>query len=130
MARHNCGSVAGRAAKDRERRPVMLSLVARTLGAQELRAHLSAASTNLSMLDTGRPTQIKGNVEYDRYSMWVYDYLNFITYYFKFALKTGVDMESVETLDDLRQPLFIDRFPYTAVHQGYQLFQRGVNWKT
>jgi len=91
---------------------------------------LSLSVPSWSMLDTGLPTQIKGNVEYDRYSMWVYDYLNFITYYFKYALKKGVDMESVETLDDLRQPLLIDRFPYTSVHQSYQLFQRGVKWRT
>ena len=91
---------------------------------------LSLSVPSWSMLDTGRPTQIKGNVEYDRYTMWVYDYLNFITFYFKNALKKGVDMESVETLDDLRQPMLIDRFPYAAVHQSFQLFQRGVRWKT
>jgi hypothetical protein len=91
---------------------------------------LSLSVPSWSMLDTGLPTQIKGNVEYDRYTMWVYDYLNFITFYFKYALKRGVDMESVETLDDLHQPLLIDRFPYAAVYQSYQLFQRGVRWKT
>ncbi len=91
---------------------------------------LSLSVSSWSMLDTGRPTQIKGNAEYDRYTMWVYDYLNFITFYFKNALKKGVDMECVETLDDLQQPLLIDRFPYGAVHQSYQLFQRGVRWKT
>jgi hypothetical protein len=39
-------------------------------------------------------------------------------------------MPGVEVLDDAVIPLLIDRFPYPAVYQGFQLYQRGVRWKT
>src|SRR5690348_7989957 len=39
-------------------------------------------------------------------------------------------MPGVEILDDLGTPLLIDRFPYPATYQSFQLFQRGVRWKT
>src|SRR5687768_16908137 len=39
------------------------------------------------MIDTGQHMQIKGNVEYDRYTMYAYDYLNFFNYQLKFSFK-------------------------------------------
>ena len=38
---------------------------------------MSLSGPSWGQLDTGQHLQIKGNVEYDRYTMWVYDYLNF-----------------------------------------------------
>ena len=82
------------------------------------------------MLDTGQHLQIHGNAEFDRYTYHVYDYLNFFPFYLGYALSHRVDMPGVEVLDDLGIPLLIDRFPYQASYQSFQLYQRGVRWKT
>jgi Type I phosphodiesterase / nucleotide pyrophosphatase len=39
-------------------------------------------------------------------------------------------MPGVEVLDELETPLLIDHFPYQNLYQSFQLYQRGVRWKT
>jgi len=89
---------------------------------------LSLSAPSWSLLDTGRPMEIKGNVEYDRYTLRPYDYLNFVPFYFSAATAGRVDMRGVELLDELGVPLLIDRFPVNERHQSFQLLQRGVRW--
>ncbi len=62
---------------------------------------LSLSAPSWSLLDSGRHLQIRGNVEYDRYTLHPYDYLNFFPFYFGYAgSKTRhVDMPSVELMD-------------------------------
>src|SRR5580693_2643673 len=91
---------------------------------------ISLSAPSWSLLDTGNHLQIRGNAEFDRYTYHVYDYLNFFPFYFGYALSHRVDMPGVEVLDDLGIPLLIDRFPYQATYQSFQLYQRGVRWKT
>ena len=91
---------------------------------------ISLSTPSWSLLDTGRHLQIRGNAEFDRYTYQVDDYLNFFPFYIGYALSRRVDMPGVEVLDTLGIPLLIDRFPYQASYQGFQLFQRGVRWKT
>jgi len=91
---------------------------------------ISLSAPSWSMLDTGKHMQIRGNAEFDRYTYQVYDYLNFFPFYVGYARSQRVDMPVVEVLDDLGIPLLSDRFPYAATYQGFQLFQRGVRWKT
>ncbi len=91
---------------------------------------ISLSAPSWSMLDTGRHTVIRGNVEYDRYTGQVYDYLNFFPFYLSYARSRHVDMPGVEVLDRAGIPLIIDRFEYAQVYQGFQLFQRGVRWRT
>ncbi len=40
------------------------------------------------------------------------------------------DMPGVKVLDDQKIPLLIDHFPYPAIYQSFQLYQRGVRWQT
>jgi hypothetical protein len=82
------------------------------------------------MLDTGQHLQIHGNVEFDRLTLKAYDYLNFFPFYVKYALSRNVDMPGVEVLDDAGVPLLVDSFGFTNRYQGFQLFQRGVRWRT
>jgi Type I phosphodiesterase / nucleotide pyrophosphatase len=89
---------------------------------------ISLSAPSWSLLDTGQHLQIRGNAEYDRYTGAVYDYLNFVPFYLGYAMKHKVDMPGVEVLDDLKIPLLIDHFPYAAVAQGPQLYERGVSW--
>ncbi|MEP6819739.1 MAG: hypothetical protein ABJA18_09415, partial [bacterium] len=42
---------------------------------------MSLSSPSWSLLATGQHLQIKGNVEFDRYTLQTYDYLNFIPFY-------------------------------------------------
>ncbi len=91
---------------------------------------ISLSAPSWSMLDTGRHAVIRGNVEYDRYTGWVYDYLNLFSFYLSYARSRSVDMPGVEVLDRAGIPLLIDRFQYGQVYQGLQLFQRGVRWTT
>ena len=91
---------------------------------------ISLSAPSWSLLDTGQHLRIHGNAEFDRYTYHVYDYLNFFPFYVGYALSRRVDMPGVEVLDDLGVPLLIDRFPYESTYQSFQLFQRGVRWKT
>src|SRR5215510_6040537 len=79
---------------------------------------------------TGWPLVIYGNVEYDRYTMSAYDYLNFFPFYFRYSRSKSVDMPIVETMDRLGIPLLLDRFAVSERYQGIQLFQRELRWAT
>jgi Type I phosphodiesterase / nucleotide pyrophosphatase len=91
---------------------------------------MSLSGPSWSLLDTGQHLQIKGNVEYDRYTLHSYDYLNFIPYYLGSAASRRVDMPGVEVLDELGLPLLVDAYPYDERHNSFQLYQRGNRWTT
>ncbi len=91
---------------------------------------LSLSAPSWSLLDTGRPLEIRGNVEYDRYTLRPYDYLNFVPFYFSAGAGGRVDMRGVELLDEAGVPLLLDRFGIHERHQSFQLLQRGVRWDT
>src|SRR4051812_36967249 len=42
---------------------------------------MSLSGPSWSLLDSGQHLQIKGNVEYDRFALQSYDYLNILPYY-------------------------------------------------
>lgn len=91
---------------------------------------ISLSVPSWQLLDTGQHLQIHGNVEYDRYTQRIYDYLNFFPFYVNYARSKQVDMPGVAVLDSLNMPLLLDRFPYQQRYQGFQLYQRQVRWKT
>ncbi|MBC7930985.1 MAG: hypothetical protein H7Z38_10530, partial [Rubrivivax sp.] len=63
-----------------------------------------------SLLDTGQHLQIKGNVEFDRYTLHSYDYLNFIPFWIANLGGVRVDMPGPELLDEVGVPLLLDAF--------------------
>lgn len=91
---------------------------------------LSLSAPSWSMLDTGQHTIIRGNVEWDRYTGYVYDYLNFFPFYLGYARNRQIDMPGVQVLDRAGIPLVIDRFRYDQIYQSFQLYQRGARWTT
>jgi Type I phosphodiesterase / nucleotide pyrophosphatase len=91
---------------------------------------ISLSTPSWSLLDTGQHLQIHGNAEFDRYTGHVYDYMNFFPFYLGYARSRQVDMPGVEVLDEQKIPLLIDHFPYPAIYQSFQLYQRGVRWET
>ena len=90
---------------------------------------ISLSASSWGTLDTGQHLQIKGNIEYDRFTRHGYDYLYIIPYYFRYLFRTKADMPAVEVLDQLKIPLMCDAFPYERRYTSQQLFQRGNNWE-
>ncbi|HET6893257.1 MAG TPA: alkaline phosphatase family protein, partial [Pyrinomonadaceae bacterium] len=78
-----------------------------------------------SLLETGQHLQIKGNVEFDRYTLHTYDYLNFIPFYMARIGGVRVDMPAVEVLDSVGNPMLTDAFAHNERYVGMSLFQRG-----
>ncbi|HEY1404420.1 MAG TPA: hypothetical protein VGB05_09860, partial [Pyrinomonadaceae bacterium] len=91
---------------------------------------VSLSGPSWSMLDTGQHLQIKGNVEFDRYTLHSYDYLNFIPFWLGTAGNVRVDMPGTELLDELGISLLVDAYPYDERHLSFQLYQRGTRWTT
>jgi type I phosphodiesterase/nucleotide pyrophosphatase len=91
---------------------------------------MSLSAPSWSILDTGQHLQIKGNVEFDRYTLHTYDYLNFIPFYLKSAAGQRIDMPGTEVLDSLGLPLLFDAFAHEERYIGFQLYQRGMRFTT
>jgi hypothetical protein len=91
---------------------------------------MSLSAPSWSVLDTGQHLQIKGNVEFDRYTLHAYDYLNIIPFYLKSAAGARVDMPGAEVLDSLGVPLLFDAFPHQDRYISFQLNQRGMRFAT
>ena len=90
---------------------------------------ISLSAPSWAMLDTGQHQIIHGNVEYDRFTLRSYDYMNFFPFYTRHPL-LRVDMPGVETLDEAGVPLLIDRFAPDDRFQSLELYQRGHRWRT
>jgi len=91
---------------------------------------MSLSAPSWSLLDTGQHLQIKGNVEFDRYSLYAYDYLNFIPFYIAGAAGARIDMPAVELVDSLKLPLLADAYPHDEHYMTLSLFQRGPRFAT
>src|SRR5262249_15172066 len=91
---------------------------------------ISLSAPSWSVLLTGRDPIVRGNVEFDRYSLRAYDYNNFFPFYFRYAQSKQMDAIGVQVLDDVGTPLVSDAFPEEARYQGFHIFQRGVRWAT
>lgn len=91
---------------------------------------MSLSGPSWSLLDTGQHLQIKGNVEFDRYTLHSYDYLNFIPFWIANVGGVRIDMPGTELLDELGIPLYADAYPYDERHLSFQLYQRGTRWTT
>ncbi|MEA2175027.1 MAG: Type phosphodiesterase / nucleotide pyrophosphatase [Blastocatellia bacterium] len=91
---------------------------------------MSLSGPSWSLLDTGQHLQIKGNVEFDRFTLHSYDYLNFLPFYVENAARKRIDMPGPEVLDELGLPLLMDAFPNEERYASFQLYQRGLRWTT
>lgn len=91
---------------------------------------MSLSGPSWSLLETGQHLQIKGNVEFDRYSQKTYDYLNFIPFIVNTTRGARVDMPGVEVLDSLGEPLLVDAFRHDERYVTFSLFQRGPRFIT
>ncbi len=90
---------------------------------------MSLSGPAWGQLDTGQRLQLKGNVEFDRFTLHAYDYLNFIPYYIEYGRKRKADMPAMEVMDQLEIPILADAFNYEKRYTSQQLYQRGNNWE-
>ena len=60
---------------------------------------LSLSAPSWSMLDTGRHLEVRGNAEYDRYTLNVWDHLNFFPFYLAYGFSKMADMPGVDEKD-------------------------------
>lgn len=90
---------------------------------------MSLSGPSWGQIDSGQHLQIKGNVEYDRYTLHAYDYLNFLPYYLNYGLNKKADMPAMEVMDQLGIPVMADAFDYEDRYTSQQLYQRGNNWE-
>ena len=79
---------------------------------------MSLSGPSWSMLDTGQPLHIKGNVEFDRYTQHSYDYLNFLPFWLGAVAGKFGDMWGAAVLDDLKIPLLLDAYGYDERYQS------------
>ncbi|HKG96697.1 MAG TPA: alkaline phosphatase family protein [Pyrinomonadaceae bacterium] len=91
---------------------------------------MSLSAPSWSLLETGQHLQIKGNVEFDRYTLRSYDYLNFFQFYVKGIDGSRVDMRAVEVMDSLGLPLMADAYPHNERYITYGLFLRSPRYST
>lgn len=91
---------------------------------------ISLSAPSWSLLDTGQHLQIKGNIEFDRFTLRSYDYLNFLTFFFSYSAGRQLDMPGTEFLDQRGVPLLLDAFPAKERRLGFQLLQRGSSLTT
>jgi hypothetical protein len=91
---------------------------------------ISLSGPSWSVIETGQHQQIKGNVEFDRYTMHAYDYLNMIPFFLKGAAGAQVDMVGVQVLDSLGVPLLIDAYTHQERFSGFSIYQRGPRYLT
>ncbi len=91
---------------------------------------ISLSVPSWSLLETGHHLVIHGNVEYDRYTLRPYDYMNAFQFYVNYSRSKQVDMPAVEFLDEAGVPLVIDRYAPEERYQSLELYQRGVEWRT
>ncbi|MFL6373406.1 MAG: alkaline phosphatase family protein [Pyrinomonadaceae bacterium] len=89
---------------------------------------MSLSGPSWSMLDTGQHLAIKGNVEFDRYTLRSYDYLNLAPFYYGYTFGNTVDSVGVQVLDGVGVPLLSDVFPADKKYASQQLYQRGWAW--
>lgn len=91
---------------------------------------MSLSAPSWSLLETGQHLQIKGNVEFDRYTLHSYDYLNFFPLYVAGTVGTRIDMPAVEVLDSLGLPLMTDAYAHDERYMTFSLFLRGPRYST
>ena len=91
---------------------------------------MSLSAPSWSMLETGQHLHVKGNVEFDRYTLHTYDYLNFFPLYLAGAIGMRIDMRGTEVLDSLGLPILPDAYPHDQRYTTFSLFQRGVRYST
>ncbi|MGH9947125.1 MAG: alkaline phosphatase family protein [Pyrinomonadaceae bacterium] len=89
---------------------------------------ISLSGPAWGMIDTGQHMQVKGNVEFDRFTLQTYDYLRFFSFFLDNFFAKRADMPAAEVMSQMKIPLLVDMFPYEHRYHSPQLYMRDNNW--
>lgn len=89
---------------------------------------LSESCPSWTMLATGQRQSLKSNVEIDRATGRVEDYLNTILSQMETFMGRRVSPRPVEILDELGIPLLEDAYDFESRRAGLELVRRGTSW--
>ena len=87
---------------------------------------LSLSAPSWALLDSGQPSVIKGNLEFDRLTLRSYDYLNMFTHILKNSTGSTTATPEAQVLDEQRVPLLSDAYPLNEKYVSLQLLSRGL----
>jgi hypothetical protein len=91
---------------------------------------MSLSAPSWSQLETGQHLQVKGNVEFDRYTLESHDYLNLFSFLLNAARGVMVDSPGTAVLDSIGTPILVDAYPFEERYGSFALYQRGVRFVT
>jgi len=89
---------------------------------------LSESGPSWTMLGTGQHQSLKSNVELDRATGRVEDYLNILLGQMEMFTGRRVNPRPVEVLDELGIPLMEDAYDFASRRIGLELVRRGTSW--
>jgi hypothetical protein len=87
---------------------------------------LSLSAPSWALIDTGQPSVIKGNLEFDRLTLQSYDYLNVFSHVLKNATGRESTTSGVRVTDEQGLPLLSDAYEPSERYVSAQLFARGL----
>jgi hypothetical protein len=87
---------------------------------------LSLSAPSWALLDTGQPSVIKGNLEFERSTLRAYDYLDAFSHVVKSSTGRDLPTAGAEVLDKLGIPRVSDLYAPAERYVGMQIFTRGL----
>jgi Type I phosphodiesterase / nucleotide pyrophosphatase len=87
---------------------------------------LSLSAPSWALLDTGQPSVIKGNLEFDRLTLQPYDYMNAFAHVVKNIAGGDRATPGVNVLDEQGLPLLSDAYTASERRLSVQIYVRGL----
>ena len=87
---------------------------------------LSLSASSWALLDSGQPSEIKGNLEFDRLTLRAYDYLNMFTHILRNSTGSQTATPAAQVLDEQGIRLLSDAYSLPEKYVSLQLLSRGL----
>jgi hypothetical protein len=87
---------------------------------------LSLSAPSWALLDSGQPSVIKGNLEFDRLTLRAYDYLNMFTHILRNSTGSQTATPAAQVMDEQGIPLLSDAYGVSEKYSSLQLLTRGL----
>jgi hypothetical protein len=87
---------------------------------------LSLSAPSWALLDSGQPSAIKGNLEFDRLTLRSYDYLNMFTHILRNSTGSPTATPAAQVMDEQGILLLSDAYDVSEKYVSLQLLSRGL----
>jgi len=87
---------------------------------------LSLSASSWALLDSGQPSEIKGNLEFDRLTLRSYDYLNMFTHILRNSTGSQTATPAAQVMDEQGIRLLSDAYGTSEKYSSLQLLTRGL----